>query len=91
LTGLAIQAYQHSQLAHNLANTITPEVKQCRVVLQELLDKISGTWRGLQPTSIGGLWSSIWWSRWEEDGLGLRLSESRKSLEAFLKALNSCV
>jgi hypothetical protein len=94
LTGLAIQTYQHSPLGKNLAKNITPEVMQCRVALQELLNKVSGTWRGLNSTNISDLWFSVWWSRWEGDELAslrLQLSESRKSLDAILKALNSYV
>jgi hypothetical protein len=87
LTRLAIQTYQHSPLGKNLAKSITPEVMQCRVALQELLNKVSGT-------NLSDLWFSVWWSRWEGDeltSLRLQLSESQKSLDAVLKALNSYV
>lgn len=94
LAGLAIQSYQYSPLGRHLANTITPEMKQCRVVLQELLNKVSATRQSFDSTCISNLWYRIWRSRWEESELvsfRLRLSESRRALEAFLKALNSYV
>ena len=87
LTGAAIQEYR-------LINALTPEVDRCRVVLEELLDRVIGTRRGLSWTSIGSLWNSVWRSRWygdELESLRTKLSESRESFCAFLMALNSYV
>ena len=87
LTGAAIQEYR-------LINALTPEVDRCRVVLEELLDRVIGTRGGLSWTSIGSLWNSVWRSRWygdELESLRTKLSESRESFYAFLMALNSYV
>lgn len=64
LTRLAIQAYEHSPLGRSLTNAINEEVEGCRVILQELLDKIrqlhnstrfSYFWRGVAVDELGPL------------------------------------
>jgi hypothetical protein len=94
LTGFAIQEYDDRPLGRSLANTITPEVERCRLVLQELHNKLDGTWQGLKSTSISHLWTGVWCIRWGGDemaSLRKELFNSRKSLEGFLFALQSYV
>jgi len=94
MTGTAIQEYKDRPLGPSLINAVTSQVDRCRIVLKELLDRVSGTWWGLQQTSIGGLWRPVWWSRWDGDELALlrrKLSGSGDSLRGFLRALNSYV
>jgi hypothetical protein len=91
LTGLAIQAYENTPLARNLANSINPEVAQMRVLLQELFEKINNYQQGLKPTFIGAIWDQVWRSR-RVDGLAslrMRLSGYQRLLCGFLAALNS--
>ena len=91
MTGTTIQAYKNAYLCHNLLNAVTPKVDQCWEVLEELLDRVNGTWWGLSQTSIEGLWCPVWWSRWYGDELALltrKLRESRESLWVFLMGLN---
>jgi hypothetical protein len=89
---LAIQAYSDRPLGQTLANTINPAVKQCNVVLQELLNSVSSTW----PNSIGigDGWgsTSTWWNGWDENELALLkgcLCRVRRPLGKMLLALNS--
>ena len=92
LTRTAIQEYESRPLAQSLANTICPEVVRCRTVLHELLNKVIGTQQGLNSTRICSLWRPVWWSIWDGDelvSLKIKLSDSRKSLDAVLMALNS--
>jgi hypothetical protein len=94
LTGLAIHEYCDRPLGQSLTNTITPEVEQCLLVLQELLAQADATWLGLAFTGIGDLWRHVWWGRWDGNEFALlrkRLSDSRQSLERFLLALHSYV
>lgn len=92
LTGLAVQEYRHSPLGQSLANTITPEAEQCCAVLRDLLHGIDDTRQGLNSTIINRLWRLVWRERWDGDELTLlrmKLFRIRKSLNGFLKALNS--
>ena len=94
LTRCAIQEYENRHLGQNLIHAVTPEVDRCRVVLQELFDRINGTWKGLDPTCIRDLWCQVWWGRWDGDEMALlkdQLSASRKLLLGVLRALNSYV
>ena len=94
MTGAAMQEYKDRSLGQSLINAITPEVKRCRIVLEELFDRVSGTRWGLNHTSIQDLWPPVWWSRWSGDELVLlrtKLSQRRESLCGVLMALNSCV
>ena len=94
LAETAIQEYKDRPLGPRLIDAVIPQVDQCRIVLGELLDIVSGTWWGLKNTSIGGLWCPILWSRWGKDELALlrkKLSRSGDLLQGFLKALNLCV
>ncbi|KIM84354.1 hypothetical protein PILCRDRAFT_87729 [Piloderma croceum F 1598] len=68
-----------------------PEVEQCLLILQELLDQADATWIGLAFTGIGDLWHHVWWGRWDGNEFALlrkKLSDSRQSLERFLMALH---
>lgn len=92
LTRLAIQEYDGRPLGQNLVNTVTPEVQRCRMLLRELLEKLTGTWKSLLLTKISGVWHKVWHGRWDSDELALLrkgLSSSRHSLGMFLWALNS--
>jgi hypothetical protein len=94
MAGAAIQEYQDRSLGQSLINAITPEVKRCRIVLEELFDRVDGTRRSLNHTSIQDLWRPVWWNRWTGDELVLlrtKLSQCRESLRGFMMALNSCV
>jgi hypothetical protein len=94
LIGLAIKEYNNRPLGRSLANTITPEVERSCIILQELLNKISGAWQSLKFTSIGNLWRRVWWSRWDGDEMGSfrqKLCDTRNSLDGFLLALHSYV
>lgn len=62
LTGLAIQAYEHTPLGRSLAQDISVEAEGCRLVLQELLGTINQCRNGLQSTRIAYLWRPVWWS-----------------------------
>jgi hypothetical protein len=94
LTRTAIQEYENRPLGPSLVNAVTPEVNRCRDVLQELFDRVNGTWKGLNQTSIGELWHSVFRSGWDRNELELlrtKLLKSRESLRGFLTALNSYV
>jgi len=94
LTRSAIQVYEYTPLGTNLANTIHPEVEQCYLVLQEMLNKIIHYRESLNSTSISGFWRQVWCSGWEGDGLASRrmeLSARHESLNKFLMALSSYV
>jgi hypothetical protein len=94
LTELAIQEYNDRLLGKILANTITPEVERCCIVLLELLDKVNCTRQGLASTSISNLWQPVFGSRWKGDELAslkTKLCRIQRSLGGFLMALNSCV
>ena len=71
LTRCAIQEYENRHLGQSLIHTVTPEVGQCRVVLQELFNKVNGTWKGLHPTCIRNFWRQVWWGRWDGDEMAL--------------------
>jgi hypothetical protein len=92
LTTLAILTYEFTPLGRYIANTITPEVEQISIVLQELLDRLCGYKQGADSTSIRDMWSQVWWSRCDVRGLAsLRTSLylRQKSLDELLMALNS--
>jgi hypothetical protein len=92
LTGLAVQEYEIRPLGQGLAHTITPEIERCCTALQELLDKASSTWLGLNSTSMSDLWRPVWWGRWDGNKFALlkkELSDIRKSIEVFMVALHS--
>ena len=94
LTRRAIQEYENRDLGQSLIHAVTPEVGRCRVVLQELFDRVNGTWKGLDSTCIRDFWLQVWWGRWDGDEMALlkdQLSDSRKLLLGFLRALNSYV
>jgi hypothetical protein len=94
LTRHAIQEYENRHLGQSLIHAVTPEVDRCRVVLQELFDRVNGTWKGLDSTCIRDFWRQVWWGRWDGDEMALlkdQLSGSRKLLLGFLRALNSYV
>jgi hypothetical protein len=94
LTGTAILEYENRPLGHSLVNVVSHEAIRCSVVLEEVLERVSGTREGLNRTKIGGLWQSIWWRRWNGDELSWlrrKLSQSRQLLGGFLIALNSYV
>jgi hypothetical protein len=94
LTRLVIRKYDNKPLGQVLIKTVTPEVVQCFIVLQELLGNVDGTWLGFNVTSISNLWRRIWWGRWDGDEfamLKMRLSGSRQSLQGLLMALHSYV
>lgn len=94
LAGLAITEYEGRPLGQSLAKTVSSEAERCCMVLQELLDRVDGTWQGLNPTSINSLWRPVWWCRWDGDELAsLRkdLTKNRRSVEGFLLALHSYV
>ena len=92
LAKLAIQAYGDRPLGQSLANTITPQVERCRVVLLELLDGVNSTRQGLFFTSIRNLWHPVWRKRWDGDevaSLRMKMHGIRMLLGGFLMALNS--
>jgi hypothetical protein len=94
MTGTIIHAYENTYVRRTLVNVVTPEVNQCREVLEELLHTVNETWWSLSQTSIQWLWHLVCWSRWYGDelvSLRRKLLESRESLRIFLMALNSCV
>jgi len=94
LTRSAIQVYEYTSLGQSLANAVYPDVEQCHVVLQEMLDKIIHYRGSLHSTSISGLWRQVWWSGWDGDELAssiMELSACQESLNKFLMALNSYV
>jgi hypothetical protein len=91
---LAVQEYNDRPLSQSLAYAVTPAMLQCNEVLQHLLEKVDGTRIGLQLTSIAGLWSQVWQSRWDGDdlvALRLKLIQSRKLLGGYLVALHEYV
>ena len=94
LTDTAIQEYENRPLGHSLVNVVTHEVIRCSVVLEDVLERVSGTREGLDRTKIGGLWPSVWWRRWNGDELSWlrkKLFHSQQLLGGFLIALNSYV
>jgi hypothetical protein len=94
LTTRIIQKYDNKPLGQSLAKTITPEVLRCCIVLQQLLDSVSGTWLGLHFTSICDLWRFVCWGRLGGDEftfLRKALSDSRQSLQGVLMAFHSYV
>jgi hypothetical protein len=94
LTRLAIQEYDGRQLGQSLANTITPEVVRCFIVLQEMLGSVIATCQGLSLTNIGYLWRPVWRRRWDGEELAVlrdKLSSRRESLGEFLVALHSYI
>lgn len=94
LTRRAIEEYENRRLGQSLIHAVMPEVDRCRVVLQELFDRVNRTWKGLDPTCIRDLWRQVWWGRWDGDEMALlkdQLSDSRRLLLGFLRALNSYV
>lgn len=87
---LAIEAYTDSPLCRGLANTITPAVERCSVVLKEIRDKISST--SLKFISITDMCRSVWWNGWDENelmSLKRMVSGVRAPLSDMLLALNS--
>jgi hypothetical protein len=95
LTRSAIQVYEYTPLAQNLANAIHPEVERCHAVLRETLDKIVHYRESLKSTNIRRLWFKVWWMS-VRDGDELALSRTKlaghqESLNKFLMALNSYV
>ena len=92
LAKLAIQAYGDRPLGRSLANTITPQVERCRVVLLQLLDGVNSTRQGLFFTSIRDLWRPVWRKRWDGDELAslrMKMCRIRMSLGGVLMVLNS--
>ena len=92
LVGLAVHAYEYTQLGRSLANIMNQELERCRVVLQELLDTINGYRWGLRSTRIHYYWSQVWWSGCDMDrlmALRQKLSACQGSLSRCLKGLKS--
>jgi hypothetical protein len=89
LTGIAIQAYEDTPLGPNLAVSIGPEVEQCQVILQYMLDSINCYRRILYSTPIRDLWPQVLWSGSKVHELAWKLSARQRSLGQFLVALNS--
>jgi hypothetical protein len=90
LNKLAIQAYGDKPLGRSLANTITPAVGRCYVVLHKLLDRLGSTW--LHSIRISDMWGSVWRNGWDEDELLLwrnKVYDVRSPLGEILLALNS--
>jgi hypothetical protein len=92
LTHIAMQAYEHTPLSRSLASSIIPEVEQICTVLQKLFDRISNDHQRPDSTSIRDVWSQVWRSGCEDDGLAslrTELQGRQKTLGEFLVALNS--
>jgi hypothetical protein len=92
LTGLATEAYRFTPLGHNLAGAINPEIQQCRMLLQDVLDKAQSCQLALNATRINGLWGQVWsrgWDRAELASLRIKLATHRESFRRFLMALHS--
>ena len=92
LTGRAIRAYEYTPLGQNLSSTTGSEVEQCCVILEELLNAISGNKQGLIATIIGRFWKVMGWNGNDMDPFvlkRLKLWNSQMSLGSVLMALNS--
>ena len=94
IIGATIQENENRPLGLEcLLNLITPEVNQCCTLLKELLNKVHGTWWGLN-SRIGASWLSVWRNRWDGDELIVlrrKLSRSRKLFHDIQMALKSYV
>jgi hypothetical protein len=89
LTGLAIQAYEYTPLGPNLVASIRPEVEQCCILLQDILDSIDRYRIILYSTPIRDLWPRVLWSGSKVHELTWKLSARQRSLGQFLVSLNS--
>ena len=89
LTGLAIQVYEDTPLGPNLIASIHPEVEQCCLLLQDILDSIDRYRRILYSTPIRDLWPRVLWSGSKVHELTWKLSTRQRSLGRFLVSLNS--
>ena len=89
LTGIAIQTYENTPLGPKLAASINPEVEQCRIILQFMLDSIHRYRHILSSTPIRDLWPQVLWSGYEVHVLTWKLTARRRTLGQFLVALNS--
>jgi hypothetical protein len=89
-----VQKYDKTPLAYSLANTTTPEVLRCSIVLQELIGNIHRTWLDITITSVGGFQRRIWWGEWARprlSSLRKKLSHSRQFIQGLLMAMHSYV
>jgi hypothetical protein len=94
LTRLVIHLYDNKPLGQGLVNSITPEVRRCVIILQDLLDSIDGAWLDFSITSVGGLCLRIRWARLlgvEFSSVRKKLCHSRQSFQGLLIALHSYV
>ena len=94
MSRLALQIFEYTPLAPNLVRTIKPAILDCRVVLQELLDKLEASREGSSTTGIRHLWGRVLWGGFDNQELCLikgRLGMHQAALMEFLAALNSYV
>ena len=91
LTRAVIEEYKDRPLGQGLTRAVSSEVVRCREAVEELFDRISGTWYSLKQTNISSLWRSVLWEGDELTTLRMRLSNSQESLCLLLRALNSYV
>ena len=90
----AVQENENRPLSpESLISVITPDVNQCRMVLEELFSIVNGTRRGLD-SHIGRWWHPVWQNRWNGEELVLlrmKLSQSCQLFHEFQLALKSYV
>jgi hypothetical protein len=89
LIGIAIQVYEDTPLGPNLIAGISPAVKQCCVILQDIRNSIDRYMRVLYSTPIRALWPQVLWSSSTVHDLVWKLWAHQRSLGEFLVALNS--
>jgi hypothetical protein len=92
LTGLAIQAYEHTPLAPSLANVVGKETERCLRVLRTLNGSIDAYQQGLNSTRLNFFWGQVWLSAHEQvelASLRRELSDCQKSLSGCLRVLDS--
>lgn len=93
-TKQTLKTFEFTPLGRNLANTIKPTILACRVLLQELFDKLCGYRESLSFSIIWDLWSLVMWSGSEAEEIFTiksKLSGNQTELWSFLAALNSYV
>ena len=94
LTGLAIEAYEHTSVGSTLGKAIDRETERCLEVLRELLNAIRAYQRSLRSTSINFLWGRVLGSAYTSDELAIwreKLTACEKSLAECLQLLDSYV
>ena len=87
LTGLAIQAYEHTPLAPSLADVIDKETEKCLSVLRALNRSIDTYQQGLNLTRLKFLWGQVWLSAHEQ----VELASLRRELSVCQKSLGGCL